>query len=197
MDDPSFLDTINYVDIVAGMCLVFGMVVGFRRGLSGELARLISLGVAVVAGWQLYEPLGNRIVEFTRLSERGSFLVGFLLSFVAFLLLAVLVRWGLKHLMEFSFKGPLEKVGGAVAGFLRCFALVSAVILAAALSPIGYLERAFGEESRIGRVVTHVLLPAYQRVSETRPDLGLPALPEPQPPGGNEDRGSDRPSERE
>ena len=47
----------SLLDIAALALVGYGMVRGWMRGLSGELARLIGLGTAVVVGWVFYIPL--------------------------------------------------------------------------------------------------------------------------------------------
>jgi uncharacterized membrane protein required for colicin V production len=168
MEEEGILNSLNYVDIVVVVYLMMGALIGLKRGLSGELARLMGLGIAMVAGWLLYEPIGGHIAEFTRLSERGSHFSGFLVSFLAALLVMFLVRWGIRNLMEVVFKGPVERIGGLIAGLLRCFIISAAVIVVASLCPFDYFSRTFGEESQIGRFVTHNLVPAYQRLQEEK-----------------------------
>jgi uncharacterized membrane protein required for colicin V production len=168
--------TFNVVDIVALVIVVYGMVRGWMRGLSGELARLIGLGTAVVAGWLFYLPFSDRIAEFTRLSLKASGLTAFVVLFLAAGFAMVLLRWCLRNIAEFKFKPPFEQIGGLIAGGLRCLCILITVILVATLSPSGYLQRIFGEESALGRTVTHVLLPAYNQLAEDHPQLDLPKV---------------------
>jgi len=172
MNEASF----NVVDIVALVFVGYGMVRGWMRGLSGELARLIGLGTAVVAGWLFYLPFSDRIAEFTRLSLKASGLTAFVLLFLVAGFGMVLVRWCLRNIAEFKFKPPFEQIGGLVAGALRCLCILVTIILVATLSPSGFLQRTFGEESAIGRGVTKVLLPAYNQIAEDHPQLDLPKV---------------------
>ena len=175
---------LNLIDIAAGIYLLFGVFRGFKRGLSGELARLVSIAVILIAGWQLYEPLGQKIGEITRLTDNESRLAGFVLSLVAAGLVMVLLRWVLKNMMEFAFKGNIERIGGMIAGFLRTLAIVTAIVVAASLSPSAYLAQKFSEDSRIGSLITRYVVPTYQLITEENPELGLPKLP-----GGGSKRG--------
>ena len=176
MDTIDF-SQLNLIDVVAGIYLLFGVFRGFKRGLSGELARLVSIAVILLAGWQCYEPLGQKIGEITRLTDHESRLAGFMLSLVAAALVMVLLRWILKNMMEFAFKGNIERIGGMIAGFLRSLAIVTAIVVAASLSSSAYLAQKFSEDSRIGSVITQYVLPAYQRITEEQPQFGLPQLP--------------------
>jgi uncharacterized membrane protein required for colicin V production len=168
----------NLIDIVALLYIIYSVVRGWKRGLSGELARLISLAIIVIFGWQGYAPLGEKLGEVTRLSEPSSRFAGFFIAIFLATVTMVLLRLILRNIMEFTFKGPLERVGGMVAGGLRSGFLIAAIVIAASLTPISYLRITFGEESRIGSILTHTLLPAYQHMATEYPDLGLPALPD-------------------
>jgi membrane protein required for colicin V production len=173
------LGAFNFVDLAAGAYLLWGLVRGFRRGLSRELFRLITILVAVGAGWRLYRPFGEKIAEVTRLAEQGSGLMAFVLSFLAAGFAMVVLRWVLRNLAEFSFKGQLERLGGAAAGLLRCGLVAAAVISVCSLCPIDFISTRFAEGSLFGRVVNAYLLPAYTALAEGHPELDLP-LPGPQ-----------------
>ena len=168
---------LNLIDLIAGIYLIFSIFRGFKRGLSGELARLVSIAVILISGWQFYEPLGQKIGEVTRLTDSESRLTGFILTLVAAGLVMVLLRWILKNMMEFTFKGNIERIGGMIAGFLRSLAIVTAIVMAASLSPSAYLAQTFSEDSRIGSLITQYVVPAYQYITEEKPELGLPPLP--------------------
>lgn len=173
-DGGSFWSAFNLVDIVAGAYLVWGLIRGIRRGLSRELARLITMVVAVGAGWKLYAPVAEKIDEFTRLTGEGSALMGFALTLLVAGGAMVGLRWILRNLAEFKFKGWLERAGGAFAGVLRCALVAGAVISLCSLCPIDFIGRAFGENSVFGSAITTYLLPAYTALAEDHPELDLP-----------------------
>jgi uncharacterized membrane protein required for colicin V production len=171
------LGALNVVDVVAMAFAAWGAIRGFRRGLSGELARLLGIGVALVAGWRLSLPLGERAEQLTRLSVHGSRVAGFVVAFAGAWLAAVALRWILRNLMEFTFKDPLEHVGGAVAGLLRFGGIASALVLAGGLCPVGAVRESFTEGSVLGAALHRHVLPAYTALKEGRPELDLPDLP--------------------
>jgi uncharacterized membrane protein required for colicin V production len=174
--ETSWLSQVNLVDLFAVAYLFYGMIRGFMRGLSGELARVISMVAVFLLGWHFYEVVGQKVMEGTRLGEQAAQLTGFLLILVGAGIGTVLIRWILRNLMEFKFKEPLERVGGGVGGLVRSGAWVALIIIAATLSPSEYLNRKFSAESRLGALVSQHLIPAYQRLAEERPELGLPVI---------------------
>jgi uncharacterized membrane protein required for colicin V production len=168
------MQNFNVIDIVIFLYLLFGIVRGVKRGLSGEIARLAGIVVAVWAGWRFYEPLGERIFLTTRLGEQSSYALAFFLALILAFVLMVVLRILLRHVMEFTFKGKLERIGGAVAGLLRSTAVVLAVVIFMSLVPHDYLHALFVEESLVGRTLYVYLPTIYDDLAERYPKL--PAL---------------------
>lgn len=181
------------IDYVALAYLAFGLVRGMLRGLAGELARLAGVGLAVLAGWHLYEPVGEKINEATRLTGQDSYLAGFLLTCAAVWMIMALARWGMKELMELTFKPLLNRLGGAGAGFLRCALLLSALFIAMGLCRIDYLRTKFTEDSVVGSQINEYLLPVYVSMTEERPEL-RPGVDKPADDDGDDQMQHEKPS---
>jgi uncharacterized membrane protein required for colicin V production len=171
------LTQLDVLDVLIAVYLLFGAVSGVRRGLSGEIARLISLGVAVIAGWQFHEPLGEQVERYTRLQGPPAFLVGFLATVLAAGLIMLLLRLMLKNIMEFAFKGKIERVGGLIAGILRAAFISSLIVVAISVLPVPYLQKRVWEESRVGMAICKLILPIYQDIADEHPEWGLPPVP--------------------
>jgi len=172
------LPQFNLVDVLALIYVVLGALRGLSRGLSGELARLLSVVVAVAVGLYFYEPVGRYLLEHTRLAEGGettAYAVSFGVLLIGGWLAMRVLRFLLRSLMEFSFRGRLEKVGGAVAGFLRCSVEAAAVILLLGLVPHETMRRLFVDESLLGRPLARYVLPAYDELAEKYPTLRIPS----------------------
>ena len=158
--------TLNWVDVLFVVVLLYGAATGALRGLSHELATLIGMLVAIVATWLFYENASAWICdrwdwnpEITRLLAVVA-LVG--ISLVGMKLL----RSALGALMTFSFKGPVERVGGLLAGFSRLGATFLVLLLAASFVPWNWLQRSVMFESRVGPVVLPYLVEGYNALAE-------------------------------
>jgi len=168
------LPQFNIVDIIVIIIVLLGLIRGLAKGLSGELAGLISVGIAVYSGWRLYRPLGEYFGEKTDLSDDTSaYLVAFVVALIGAYVLMLLLRILLRNLMQFSFKGRLEKIGGALAGLAKTLAVVVAGLLGLALLPNASLHRFCAEDSRIGSFVYRTLGPV---IAEKYPNLA-PVIP--------------------
>jgi len=168
------LPQFNIIDIVVVVLIVLGLIRGLVKGLSGELAGLLSAAAAVAGGWYGYQPLGNFLADKTRLSEPATVAVAFVLALVGAYILMRILRLVLRSVMEFSFKGKIEKIGGMLAGGIRATVIVAALVLLMALWPHEYLHRLFAEESVFGRLIFEKLGPVYEKIAEEHPALQIP-----------------------
>lgn len=168
---------LTIIDYVALAFLAYGLIRGLIRGLAGELARLAGVALAVLAGWHLYEPIGNKISEFTRLTGQDSYLAGFVLTAGAVALIMLLARWSMKQLMELAFNPVLNRVGGALAGLLRASLLLSALFIGMSLCRVDYLRTKFTEESVVGSTIKQHVMPVYESLTEDKPELRFEVEP--------------------
>jgi uncharacterized membrane protein required for colicin V production len=157
---------LNWVDWLFLATLLVGGAVGALRGLSHELATLVGMVVAVAATWTFYEPASAWACgrwdwnpELTRLVAVGGLVA---LSLGAMRLL----RLALGALMTFSFRGPVERYGGLLAGMARRGAIFLTLLLAASFFPWSWLQRSVMYESRIGPAVLPHLAAGYNALAD-------------------------------
>ena len=182
----------NWVDWAFLGALLGGAALGAVRGLSHELAALLGMVVAVVVTRLFYEPAAYWICDRWGWNEQ----VTRLAAVVALALLALygmrLLRLALGALMTFAFKGPVERIGGLLAGFVRLGAIALVLLLAASFVPSAWLQRAVMYDSRIGPAVLPLLVEKYNELAEKAailqadvpigvelPQSVMPPLPEP------------------
>ena len=111
-----------FFDIFAAVVLVVGFFVGRKRGMSMELLPLFKILVVVVAGAQLYEPLGNKLAAAS--DGALSLLQSYIIVYVAFFLIVHMVFARLKtavgeKLVGSDIFGSMEYYFGMGAGMLR------------------------------------------------------------------------------
>ncbi len=191
----SSLPQFNVADIAITVLLLLGLVRGAKKGLSGELSGLISIGAALFAGWKLHEPIGDFIIGHTRLSGAAAYVTAFVATLVGGYLVMKAVRLISRHVMEFSFKGRIERIGGALAGLTKTAAVVAAVVLAIGLSPSAPFHGWVAKESVIGRTLCRTLTPVYEDLSEKYPALKIPRKGEEEPIEDEEDAATGEPAE--
>lgn len=169
----------NIVDILVIILILYGLIRGLVKGLSGELAGLLSAAAAVTGAWYFYTPLGNFLADKSRLSEPATVAVAFILALIGAYILMRILRLVLQNMMEFSFKGKIEKLGGMLAGGIRMTVVAAALVLLMAMWPHDYPYGLFAEESMFGRFVFEKLGPVYEKIAEEHPALQIPRKEEP------------------
>ena len=171
----------NYIDLILAGLLAFGILRGVRHGLSGELAGLSGLAAGVAAGWYFHGPLGARLAATTRLDGETAYLASFILVLFGGLILMWGVSLVLRQVMELTFKGPLEYVGGGLSGGARYAVLLAIVLLAATRLAPGATRRPVQQNSVIARHALAVLNPWYDGLVAAYPDLPIELPPAPDP----------------
>lgn len=158
--------TWNWVDWLFVAMLLYGGAMGAVRGLSHELAMLIGMIAAVTVTWLFYEPVSAWLCarwdwnpEITRLVAVAALVTATLAGMHA-------LRKGLGALMTFSFKGPVERVGGLLAGVVRRGAVFLLALLLASFVPWSALQRAVMFQSRVGSAVLPHLVEGYNAVAQ-------------------------------
>lgn len=162
---------VNFIDAIVLALLLIGALRGLRRGLSGELASIISIVLAVLAGVFAYGPLGERIHATGRFDEARSLIMAFFLALAAVMLALFVLRITLRSVMSFTFKGALERIGGALTGAARSLVIVAALIFLIGLWPSDdALHRVVIDESFTGQVMHPRLQRFYSDLASRHPD---------------------------
>ena len=145
------------IDIIAIVVVLAGALRGYFRGLSGELARLVSMILSMALGIVISRPMGAWFCAHTRLSEPQARVFAFLSIVVVVLLTMVVVRVVLKHIMQVIFNKKVDRIGGVIAGTSGAVLFVLMVFLMMIIWPNEYLNRKFGEESITGRMMISLM----------------------------------------
>ncbi len=156
---------LTWVDIAALLLIGTGGIQGFFRGLSGELARLVGVVVAFVAGTLLYEPVGLWVSEVTRLEPRPAQALVFILSVLLALLIMILIRVFFTKAIKLVFAEGFDKAAGVCVGLLRMGIFVCLFFMLMQMVPVDALRECFGERSLLGRFIVGYV-PTVERTLE-------------------------------
>ncbi|MDR0993303.1 MAG: CvpA family protein [Verrucomicrobiota bacterium] len=157
---------LNWVDWLFLIVLTYGAVLGLIRGLSHELAMLISVVVAGLVTWLGYGPLADWAVDQWKLNIELARLLSIIFLLFASWVGMHLLRIALGAIMSFSFKGMPERLGGLLVGMLRHGALYLVLMLITSFIPFAPLQRAVMYHSSIGRAVLPHLVHGYNTMAQ-------------------------------
>ena len=156
----------NWVDWSFVAVLLVGAGMGAWRGLSHELAILLSFAVAWVVTCAGYAPLAGWLWERTGWNLELLRLMAIILLLLACMAAMWALRMVLGALMSFAFKGWFEKVGGAVAGCVRWGLVFLVLLMGLCFIPSSTLQRAILLQSATGRNLMPVMIDFYNVLSE-------------------------------
>ena len=119
----------NYLDIVLGILLLYGLVKGIMRGLFVELASLIAIVAAIYGATHFSGYVGDHLSKSVSLEPQQLKLIAFAITFVGILFLVSLLGKVLTKIANFAALGIINKLLGAAFGFLKMAFIASAVIM--------------------------------------------------------------------
>ena len=185
----TFGNMFTVVEVGALVLVLWEFLWGLKRGLSGELSRLISTVVVLIVGLRFYQAVGRLLIDNTRLSEDPelALAVAFILIVVCFALLFLILRLILRLLMSVKFNDKIDRSGGGFAGLLRGVLMALLCVYAIGLWPHEYLRDVVRKQSIVGRTVFQHAPWAIAKLKAIRwldvgvkppLDSSLPPLPE-------------------
>ena len=185
----TFGNAFTIVEIGALVLVLWEFLWGLKRGLAGELSRLFSTTVVLVAGLRFYRTVGRLLVDNTRLSEDPELALAaaFILIVVCGALLFIILRLILRLLMSVKFNDKIDRSGGGLAGLLRGVLMALLCVYAIGLWPHEYLRNVVCKQSIVGRTVFQYAPLVIEKLNAvrwldvgTKPPLtsSLPPIPE-------------------
>ena len=149
------------------------------RGLSRELGRgLLAIGT-LGAGWLFYRPAGAALQALTGLAPdvaaASAFVAVAVVAILALLMIGRLFQW----LVNFTFRGPIERFGGAVAGLAGATVTAAIVLVAARLLPSEKIRTVVAEQSWFGRRVCATFPALYRNWADRLDALKTATTPAP------------------
>jgi len=183
-----FGNNFTVVEIGALVLVLWEFLWGLKRGLSGELARLIGTVVILAAALRFYQVVGRVLADNTRLAANPelALAVAFLLIVVCFALLFLVLRLILRLLMTVKFNDNIDRAGGGFAGLLRGVLLALLCVYAIGLWPLADLRAVVRKQSVVGRTIFQYAPLAIAKLNAIRwLDVGAkpppltPAAPQP------------------
>jgi uncharacterized membrane protein required for colicin V production len=154
---PEFATQFYPIDIAVVAILLFGAIQGYVRGLSGELARLISTVIAFFAAVRFYRPIAVHIAANTRADEDIAQVLAFAATLIGAVLILLLIRIILKVLIQVVVNERFDKATGLIAGLLRTSLFAAAVLIALLLWPNETLNTTVREKSMSGAALVRFL----------------------------------------
>ncbi|MCS6771250.1 MAG: CvpA family protein [Kiritimatiellae bacterium] len=165
---------LNLADWFVLAFMIFGLTGGIRRGLSGELTRMLIAAGCVAAVWRFSRPAADWVSTQTGWTGSAALLTAAGAVLLAAYFSLTLLRLATAAVFQFAFKGSAEKIGGALCGLIRSALVAALVLTLLSVLPHEPLHRHVAVESKIGRALYAYTAPWLDRMAEKVPELNLP-----------------------
>lgn len=155
---------INLADIIALIAVLIGIAIGFRQGLSAQMAMLLmglSVWAALVNGLNpCRDWLAVRFAMPADLARIAAIIVLTIIPLLTIALLYVLLRF----VMKITFTTWVDRIGGAVAGGLTTAGIVALVFILVRAMPPAKQPQLMQDKSWISRQVSGVQTQLIQNI---------------------------------
>ncbi|AXT51827.1 CvpA family protein [Aquimarina sp. BL5] len=118
----------NYIDIILGILLLWGLIKGFSKGLFVSLASLVALVAGIYIAVHFSHLVGGYIEQYVDWGDGAMKLTAFAITFIVVVILISLAGKLLTKIADFASLGILNKLLGAAFGVLK-FAFIASVVI--------------------------------------------------------------------
>jgi membrane protein required for colicin V production len=119
----------NYIDIILGILLLWGLIKGFSKGLFSSLASLVALIVGIYIAVHFSHIAGGYLEHYVNWGEGTMKLVAFAVTFIVVVILVSLAGKILTKIADYAALGILNKILGSAFGVLKMAFIASVIII--------------------------------------------------------------------
>lgn len=150
---------VNIIDLAVSVIILWELLMGLRRGLSGELFRLLGTCMVFVIALRFYEDFGLMIAHHSRLAQNQEMAVAlaFLFILVGMGVCFFILRIFLVILVKVQFNEAFDRPAGGLAGSLNGALIAVLLVFAAGLWPNEELRPLITIDSYVGKTVFKIV----------------------------------------
>ena len=166
----------HWLDLVVAIFILRGVVIGYRRGFSGELLRFLGILCALGLSFKFYEPGADKLLQ--RISVERNIALGcsFTAIFLAVLIFFYMLNKTVHQMMELPGIAVLEHGGGAILGGAKSLLFAFLALILLALVRVERIANAVTQDSFFGPLAISAVPGAYKFASRVYPQVqSLPA----------------------
>ena len=119
----------NFLDIILGLLLLWGLYKGLKNGLFVELAGLVALIAGIYGAIHFSYIAGEYLSERMNWEERYIKIAAFLITFSAIVLLVHFSGKLLTKIADFAMLGLLNKIAGGIFGVVKVAVILGALLI--------------------------------------------------------------------
>lgn len=119
----------NFLDIILGLLLLWGLWKGLKNGLFVEIASIIALIAGIYGAMHFSYYAGDYLSRNMEWEERYINIAAFVITFIAIVLIVHIAGKFLTKIADFAMLGLLNKIAGALFGALKVAVILGAILV--------------------------------------------------------------------
>ncbi|MBL7471903.1 CvpA family protein [Robertkochia sediminum] len=119
----------NFIDIILGALILYGLIKGFLNGLFIEVASLVALIAGIFGAIHFSYVAGNFLTEHVDWNEEYINLAAFAITFIAIIIAVSLIGKLLTKLANIAALGLVNKIMGSVFGALKFIVVLGGLLI--------------------------------------------------------------------
>ena len=147
------ISQLGWIDFIIAIVLLLGAIIGFTRGLSHQLPRLIALIATTVVSIHYYDRISQLVTEHSTISPIVSQMASFFLLAIGTNLVAKLIFSVCAKLGHVDFVYTLERIGGIGMGVCRYLLLLSLISYFINILSVPVIEELYSTRSLGGKMI--------------------------------------------
>lgn len=155
----------NIADMIGLVAVLLGIIFGFRQGLSGQMAMILS-GISVTAALvNGFVPTRDWLIAQFNMPYDLARISAVLILVVVPILVIIMLYALLRYLLKITFTTWVDRLGGAIAGACTSAGIVLLIFLIFNYLPAEHRPEAMGANSWISREVIGVETQLIQKIT--------------------------------
>ncbi|WP_025742874.1 CvpA family protein [Aquimarina pacifica] len=119
----------NYIDIILGIILLWGLIKGFSKGLFASLASLVAIVIGIYIAVHFSHIVGGYLEKYINRQEGTVKLIAFAVTLIGVVILISLGGKLLTKIADYAALGILNKILGGLFGILKMGFIASVLII--------------------------------------------------------------------
>lgn len=166
----------HWLDALVALFVIRGMVIGHRRGLSGELIRFFGIVCALYFSFKFYETGADRLMQRVALERNVAIGLSFAGIFLAVSFFFYMISQTAQRAMQLPAIAAFDKLGGTIIGGAKAFIFACVALILLALVRVDAISNAVSRNSFCGPLAISAVPGAYRLAARVYPQVqSLPA----------------------
>lgn len=119
----------NFLDIIIGLLLIWGLWKGLKNGLLVEIASIVALIAGIYGAIHFSYYAGDFMSKNMEWNERYINIAAFAITFIIIVIVVHLAGRFLTKIADFAMLGILNKLAGAIFGVLKVAVILGAILV--------------------------------------------------------------------